>query len=225
MRQPGYAIVSLVFAWLVVGWVTAAERPIGHEPIVGGPCEGCEAVFQGLPDEVPTVARIAPRDEPGDPMRIEGRVVLADGTSAPGTIVYAYHTDIQGVYPRDERYRGRAAFRHGRLRGWARVDESGHYRFDTVRPAGYPDSRIPQHVHMHVIEPGRCTYYISDIVFDDDPRLTPDLRARYDSGRGGSGVVATTRDADGIWRVERDIVLGEGVPGYEGCDRRADADR
>jgi len=203
----------------------AAGGVAGHEPIVGGPCERCEAVFQGLPAEISSTSRIAPEGEPGEPMRIVGTVTLADGTPAAGTIVYAYHTDIRGIYPADEEFRGQAAARHGRLRGWAVADENGRYRFDTIRPAGYPNSTIPQHVHMHVIEPGRCTYYIDDIVFKDDPRLTPERLKSYKHGRGGAGAVEPGKDADGAWVVERDIVLGEEIPDYVRCAEAENASR
>jgi protocatechuate 3,4-dioxygenase beta subunit len=68
---------------------------------------------------------------------------------------------------------------------------------------------------MHIIEPGCCTYYLTSIHFDDDPLLAREERDRVESGRGGSGLVSPERDADGLWRVTRDIHLGEGVPGYE----------
>ena len=188
---------------------TAAPR----EPVVGLPCEGCEAVFDGMPDSLAWSARIAPPDEPGEALRIEGVVRDGNGRPVAGVVVYAYHTDEEGIYPRDERRRGYAA-RHGRLHGWARTAAGGRYRFDTIRPAGYPGTDIPQHVHMHVIEPGRCTYYIDDIHFADDPRLSDAVRRRLTTGRGGSGLAMPVRDADGLWRVTRDIVLGENVPGY-----------
>lgn len=210
--SPGTRLLTLAF--LVGCTASEGSHPMGREPIVGEPCEGCEAVFQGLPHELPTVARIAPPGEPGEALRIEGDAVYPDGTRAAGIIVYAYHTNAEGIYPRDERLRGRAAYRHGVLRGWVETDADGRYRLDTVRPAGYPNSDMPQHVHMHVIEPGRCTYYIDDIVFTDDPRLTQDRIDQYTHGRGGSGVVTPRRDRSGVWLVERDIVLGEGVPDY-----------
>lgn len=65
---------------------------------------------------------------------------------------------------------------------------------------------------MHVIEPGRGTYYIADIVFRDDPRL--DAKYLKRSPRGGSGLTFPKRDAKGIWRVQRDITLGLNIPGY-----------
>lgn len=94
-----------------------------------------------------------------------------------------------------------------------KTDEQGRYHFDTIRPAGYPDTNIPQHVHMHVIEVGRCTYYIDDIHFEDDPRLTPAQKRQLNAGRGGSGLAMPRRE-DGGWVVTRDIVLGAGIPGY-----------
>ena len=33
------------------------------EPIVGLPCEGCEAIFEGLPDTLTSIARLAPVGE------------------------------------------------------------------------------------------------------------------------------------------------------------------
>ncbi len=217
----------LVVAVAVVTLVSCGGHAAGtgqatdrvREPIVGLPCEGCEAVFQGLPDSLEWSSRIAPRNEPGAAMRIEGTVRDKAGRTMSGIIVYAYHTNARGIYPTDDRLRGLAAHRHGRLRGWARTDENGRYRFDTIRPAGYPNTDLPAHVHMHVLELGRCTYYIDDIMFQDDPRLTETMRQRLTLGRGGRAVVAPVKDAARTWRVTRDIALGASVPGYPAPSR------
>ena len=197
----------------------SAGRP--REPIVGLPCEGCEAVFEGLPETLSPRARIAPIGEQGQPMTIEGTVVDRQGRPRSGLIVYAYQTNAQGVYPTDDRFAGQAAFRHGRLRAWVQTDTNGRYTFDTIRPAGYPNTDLPQHVHMHVLEVGRCTYYIDDLMFEDDPRLTPAMLARLTSGRGGNGVARPRTTDAGVQLVTRDIVLGERIPGYpaEGATR------
>ncbi|NNE08523.1 MAG: hypothetical protein HKN20_08175, partial [Gemmatimonadetes bacterium] len=112
----------------------AKEEPGAHEPIVGLPCEGCEAVYEGMPPRASLAsrARIAPADSPGEAMRIEGAVFDPEGRPAPGVIVYAYQTDAGGIYPTDERMRDTAAHRHGTLRGWAVTDVAGGYRFDTI---------------------------------------------------------------------------------------------
>lgn len=186
------------------------------EPILDDPCENCAAVYQGLPAELSWEARIAPAGEPGEPLVLEGVVRDAGGAPAAGIVVYAYHTDAGGIYPRDPDPPGPDARRHGRLRGWAETDGEGRYRFLTLRPGGYPGTSIPEHVHMHVLESGRCSYWIDDVNFTDDPRLTAAERRRA-PGRGGSGVVTPTRTAEGSWHARRDIVLGERVPRYEAC--------
>ncbi len=184
---------------------------------MGGPCEGCEDVFDGLPKEIGAFSRIAMSGEPGEPLRITGQVFHQDSTVAPGIVVYAYHTDAHGIYPRRDS-RGREALNgHGALRGWAKSDSLGRYQFETIRPAGYPDSDIQQHVHLHIVEPGRCTYWIDDIVFSDDPRLIRASLPDPKSARGGSGVTAPIRDSAGVWQVNRDIYLGHGVSDYQNC--------
>ncbi len=185
-----------------------------REPIIGVPCEGCEGVFEGLPATLFSVTRLAPVGEPGQPMIIDGIVRDPRGAPARGIIVYAYHTDVNGMYRPLENASGDAARRHGQLRGWAMTDSLGRYRFITIRPGHYPQRNSPQHVHMHVIEPGCCTYYIASIHFDDDSLLSDKERRTEDGGRGGSGLTHPTRGTDGAWYVRRDIQLGTGVPGY-----------
>ncbi len=212
-RVVNRAICSVVLLTGSLVVLTAAgERE--REPIIGGPSEDAEAVFVGLSATPASQSRLAPPDEPGEPMRIEGVVRDQRGRPVAGVIVYAYHTDKSGRYPRDSDTRQTAAARHGRLRGWATSDDGGRYVFETIRPGGYPFSRDPAHVHMHVIEPGRCTYYIDDILFADDPRLTPEQRQRLIRGRGGEGLAVPVKDVAGRWIVRRDIVLGANVPGY-----------
>lgn len=182
----------------------ARAAPATTEPVIGGPCEGCEWVFEGRPATAAWQSRIAPPDEPGEPLVIEGLVRDRAGAAAPGIWVYAYHTDALGLYPA-------AATRHGRLRGWALSDAQGRYRFDTIRPRAYPSGGVPEHVHFHVIEPGRGTYWLDDLVFTDDPLL----RAERRKGpfRGGDGLATPRRDAQGRWWVRRDIQLGLSVSG------------
>lgn len=205
----------LSFALLISAVTVDAQR----ERVVGGPCEGCEAVFVGLPTSVGVEGRIAPAGEPGVPMLLQGIVRTAAGQPASDIVVYAYQTDAKGLYPSAPSLQG-TAVRHGRLRAWARTDAQGAYRFVTIRPAGYPNTDIPEHIHLHVIEPGRCTYYIDDVVFEDDPRLTPRQRAAHDRGRGGSGVIKPMRDPSGTWQARRDIRLGAGINDYAQCGRQ-----
>ena len=215
-----FAFISLCIT--VATTTSAQHQPASRhrEPIIGGPCEGCEGVFEGLPAPLSSVTRIPAPGEPGEPMAIEGVVRDRGGAAVAGIIVYAYHTDAKGIYRPLENAPGISARRHGQLRGWAITDTLGRYRFITIRPGYYPQRNAPQHVHMHVIEPECCTYYIGSIVFRDDPLLSDVARRKAEADRGGSGLASPTRDANSVWDVHRDIILGAGVPGYDEARRR-----
>lgn len=189
---------ATAFSATLASGALAAPR----EPVIGGPCEGCEWVFDEQPAALRSRARIAPAGHAGVPMLIEGLVTSLRGGPARGVIVYAYHTDRNGLYPR-------AANRHGSLRGWAITDARGEYGFETIRPGAYPSRDVPEHVHMHVIEPGVGTYYVDNLEFKDDPLNSTRARAQ----RGGDGFALPVR-RDGVWQVRRDIVLGHNIAGY-----------
>lgn len=215
-------VLSIAFCVAIAISAQAQDRATGRarEPIIGGLCEGCEGVFEGLPATLSPVTRITRTGEPGPPMTIDGIVRDWRGAPAAGIIVYAYQTDASGIYRPIENAPGSSARRHGELRGWAMTDSLGRYRFVTIRPGHYPQRNAPQHVHMHVIEPGCCTYYIASIHFRDDPLLSDAARREAETGRGGSGLTNPRRSADGKWQVHRDIQLGAGVPGYNKARRR-----
>ncbi len=194
---------------------TSASAQGQREPVVGLPCEGCEAVFEAMPAQLTSRARIVPQSEPGMPMNVAGQVLDASGRPAAGIVVYAYQTDGKGIYPAAPEIRDAQARRHGKLRAWVKTDAAGRYSFDTIRPGSYPNSDIPEHIHFHLIEPGCATYYIDDIMFTDDAKLTPGKTARL-THRGGNGV-STPVKKDGVWAVSRDIHLGKNIPGYRAC--------
>src|SRR5688500_2446748 len=196
MRIPPLAVLVLLLSLPRFGAAAPA-----HERVVGGPCERCEAVFVGRPEHLGSGARLTPPGMAGEALLLEGTVIDRAGKPVAGIVIYAYQANPAGAYPPDARTRRTAAEPHGALRAWARTDAQGRYRFMTVRPGGYPGPEDPQHVHMRVIEPGRCTYYIDSVHFDDAPRLTTPMRLRMVASRGGRGIVAPARDASGRWRA------------------------
>lgn len=167
----------------------------GMTPVVGLPCEDCEMPLIDLPAAPPVAAYLAPDDEPGERLQLTGRVTDAQGRPRRGVIGYAHQTNPQGVYP---------------------GEKSDDGPFLTIHPGSYPGTRMPQHIHLYVIEAGRALYYIDDVLFRDDPNLTPAVARKADQGRGGSGIVAPVRVADG-WQARRDIVPGRNIAGYPGC--------
>ena len=210
MVSKGLKRSSILFSFAVF----LATAAIGQTPqrIVGGRCEDCELMYQGMPKLVLWETTLVANGEPGEPMEISGRILKADGkTVAPGVILYVYHTDAKGYYsPSPDQTHAR---RHGHIRGWMKTDSRGRYKFRTVRPAHYPGSRIPEHIHPTIKEPDKNEYYIDEYRFDDDPLLTESERTGSES-RGGSGIVSLKKDEQGVWIGKRDIILGQAIPNY-----------
>lgn len=168
-------------------------------------CEGCEAAFERPLQSMASVVQLASPGEPGERMMLSGIAKLPDGKPAANVIVYAHHTNAEGLYangtPGTE-----WSSRHGRLRGWAKTDATGNYQFDTIKPAPYPDRTIPAHVHLYIGEPGRQPYYIDDVVFDGEFGVTDSYQAKQEF-RGGGGIIKLEKSATGTWIAKRDINL------------------
>lgn len=179
---------------------------------VGGPCEGCEGVYDygdrelSYSDTLPGFSTEEPK------LKVTGRVFHQDGTTpAEGVILYVYHTNREGIYPKrgDEEGMGK---RHGYIRGWVKTNQNGEYEFFTFRPASYPNRREPEHIHLTVKEPDKNEYYLEDYLFEGDSLLTDEKRSKL-RNRGGSGIVEP-KLRNGILTIERDIILGLNIPNY-----------
>lgn len=184
-----------------------------EERAVGGSCECCEAWSAGLPDVVKWETSLASEEEAGTPIRISGIIYEQDAqTPAANVLLYVYQTDHNGLYSDGPDF-SNCARRHGHLRGWMQTDAQGKYAFRSIRPASYPNSQAPAHIHAIVKEPGYQAYWIADFFFDDDPFLGK--KERQDSlARGGLGVLQMKKNEQGIWEGKRDIVLGKNIPAY-----------
>ena len=208
--------LSLTIIFCVSFYVSGGSQngPAGStaDRIVGGGCDGCNLIYEGLPSALRWETTIPPAGEPGEPMIISGTIYKKDGrTPASGVILYVYHTDNKGYYSQSPHQT--LGKRHGHLRGWMKTDASGHYQFTTIRPAAYPQRKIAAHIHPTIKEPGLTEYYIDEYLFDNDPLLTDMERAKQEK-RGGSGIVKLIKNQKGEWIGRRDIILGMNIPGY-----------
>lgn len=200
-------------AFSLVGLISGcAQSPKLPERAVGGRCEDCALMFEGMPEDLSWKTELATKEEPGEPLIIRGTIYRRDGkTPAPNVIVYVYQTDNTGRYsPALNQVNGR---QHGHLRGWVKSDAQGRYEFMTIRPASYPNSNNPQHIHPIIKEPGIAPYWIDDYTFDDDPLVTEKMRTARNP-RGGSGLIMLTKNPEGIWIGKRDILLGYAISDY-----------
>jgi protocatechuate 3,4-dioxygenase beta subunit len=147
-------------------------------------------------------ARIAPADEPGEPLVISGRVFDPTGhRPVADVVVDAYHTDIKGLYTPS------GAVRPPRLHGWARTDAEGRYEFRTIRPAPYPGNSPPAHVHFHVSGAGYARQEAEELVFVGDPKISAEMAARSQRAGRFGGVRPLTKGADGAWHCTFDMRL------------------
>lgn len=179
---------------------------------IGGPCEGCEAIHEFGNRNLKWSDTIYGFDTASDKIKISGTVYMKDGkTPAKDVLLYIYHTDNTGKYPSRATSTGWEK-RHGFLRTWLKTDSSGNYEFYTSRPASYPNSTVPQHIHITVKEPNINEYYIEDFYFADDPNITPNIVNRSNP-RGGSGVLSL-KENGGLSTATRDILLGLNIPNY-----------
>lgn len=146
-------------------------------------------------------------DEPGQRLRVTGRVFDAAGKPAANALIYMYQTNSDGWYS-DKAYHisgNEGDHRHARLFGYLRTDREGRYELETIKPSGYPGSELPGHIHMFVdIGEGESQQHIgTEIQFDDDPRLTPTMRQRSEKER--AVIVKTTRDGKGTLHAVADL--------------------
>src|SRR5215211_6191346 len=89
--------LPLVLAF-VLGTACAEEAPQPLQ-LVGGGCDGCELMFEGMPRALDWRTAIAGSGEAGEPLEMRGVIYRSDGkTPAPGVILYVYHTDAKGYY-------------------------------------------------------------------------------------------------------------------------------
>ena len=93
-----------------------------------------------------------------------------------------------------------------------KTDKNGFYRFYTLKPAQYPNTNIPAHIHIVIKEPDKNEYYIDEFLFEGDAFLTASERDRQEK-RGGSGIISL-RNSSGMLHGTRNIILGLNIAGY-----------
>lgn len=89
----------------------------------------------------------------GTQLVIYGKVIGSNGNPLKGADLWIYHTDAGGFYAKDE---------SGNDQGWRQADYSarlqsgpdGNFEIHTIRPAGYPNSINPAHLHIRINAPG-----------------------------------------------------------------------
>lgn len=150
---------------------------------------------------------IPPKDELGEKLIISGTIFLPDGkTPAKDVLVYVYHTNNKGIYPKKGNEKGNAK-RHGYLRGWMKTNSDGKYEFETIRPAPYETHYgEPAHIHYTIEAPNYPEYWLTGLWFADDNRVKA-YKDTVERDGGFSNITILTRDENNILRGTRNIML------------------
>lgn len=114
---------------------------------------------------------------PGKKIRVVGSIKSNDGKPVADALVYMYHTDSRGWYAADAPHVLSAGsdVGHARLFGYVKTDKDGKFELHTIKAAGYPQSDLPAHIHVHVNAAGYSPF-INEFLFDDDERLVGKIR-------------------------------------------------
>ncbi|MBS4043597.1 MAG: hypothetical protein KGZ59_07255 [Chitinophagaceae bacterium] len=189
-----------------------------NNKLIGGPFENAEFFYVDMPKQIPSIDTSPGWHQKGQKLLITGTIYQQDGkTPAPNVILYYYHTNINGLYANKTGLNPKVV-RHGYIRSWVQSDANGKYAIYTVRPAPYPNSNEPAHIHPAIKEPNNYNeYYIDAFVFDDDPLLKSSYKNSMEN-RGGSGILRLLQHGD-LQIAEHNIILGLYIPNYPKDDK------
>lgn len=159
------------------------------------------------PTNVSWRTTIPPKSESGEKLIISGTVYFPDGkTPAKDVIVYVYHTNNKGIYPKKGNENGHGKY-HGYLRGWMKTDTNGKYEFETIRPASYEThGGEPAHIHYTIEHSDYPEYWLTGLWFSDDSRVASSLD-KIERDGGFSNITTLNKDDNNILKGTRNIIL------------------
>jgi len=215
LRSTRVAIHLSTFGFLILTSISCGQSNSernNNQKITQAQIDACDSpdatvdcCFINIPATLTNVLTIASQQEPGEQLIISGTIFKADGkTPCPNAILYAYHTDSKGYYLKQGRETGAQKW-HGRLHGWCKTDQDGHYEIHTIRPARYPDNSIPAHIHAAIKTDNGEMQWINDFVFKDDNLVNKKYKTSY----GVTGIVDITKNAKNTWTGKRDITINK----------------
>jgi len=158
----------------------------------------------------PTVSenKLAKSTEPGNKIRISGRVFNKDCTEhIPNATIDIWHANNAGEYDND-------GFN---LRGKVQSNSEGFYLFETIKPGKYLNGTKyrPSHIHFKISASGFAAL-TTQLYFSGDTSIAEDAAASITSGQFDAShrIINLTDDGNGVLEGTWDIVIdAKGVNG------------
>jgi protocatechuate 3,4-dioxygenase beta subunit len=202
---------TILFFIVLFSSCANSQQQNNKSSLVGGPCEGCEAIFEYGNKKLSSIDTLPAFYEPGSKLKLTGTIYRQDGKPAKDIILYIYHTNTGGVYPTKGGEKGWAE-RHGNIRGWIKTGSDGVYTFYSAKPGSYPERSHPAHIHATVLEPDGKYYWLDEYQFEGDPLITKENVRKLP--RGGTPNVIALQQEGHMLVAKRDIILGKNIPAY-----------
>lgn len=165
-----------------------------------------------------TSDRLAPPDDPGRHLTIEGRVTDGDCQPVIDALVEVWQANADGKYahPADES----AAPPKAGFRGFGRAatNAAGHYRFFTIKPGPVADPQSglqAPHLLVSVFMRGLLKRLVTRVYFPDEPRNADDwVLRRVPAERRGTLVARQIAMGKLEWNI---ILQGENETVFFDC--------
>jgi protocatechuate 3,4-dioxygenase beta subunit len=120
-----------------------------------------------------------PRPALGERIVVSGRVLDEDGHPMRQTLVEVWQANAAGRYRHERDQHDAPLDPHFAGCGQLVTDESGEYRFITIKPGAYPwgnhpNAWRPAHIHFSLFGPAFATRLVTQMYFPGDPLLADD---------------------------------------------------
>ncbi len=106
-------------------------------------------------------------DEPGEHIRVLGRVLDGAGKAVNDAMIELWQADAQGRYAHPADPRGKAISFKGVGRCGTGTTADSHFRFETVKPGAIGDGQAP-HINVIVTMRGMLSHAYTRIYFSDE---------------------------------------------------------
>lgn len=152
--------------------------------------------------------KLAKDTEPGQPIRISGRVLNKDCTQhIPNATIDIWHADDSGQYD-NSGYK---------LRGKVQSNSEGYYLFESIKPGKYLNGSKyrPSHIHFKISAPG-FSVLTTQLYFAGDTSIADDAAASISSGQydATQRIIELKDDGNGVLEGAWDIIIdAQGVNG------------